>query len=170
MLTGALSAVVGAFVGWMLHVGYNRLKIIKINESGWNVILAEAANCHEYSIEFISAKILSPQYRLPTIAYQVSYPLLISHGLVSREEAIELSNYFSRVDDLNRGLENANSLLLAGNKDLLSELHDRNILKARSLKECYDEDMDAIKKRAIQKKNVMTRIWMLLKRGHDKTY
>ncbi len=48
MLTGGESAIVGALAGWMLHVVYNKVSIIKLSKSGWNAILAEAANCYEY--------------------------------------------------------------------------------------------------------------------------
>ncbi|HEX9810875.1 MAG TPA: hypothetical protein VGA88_02150 [Burkholderiales bacterium] len=77
--------------------------------------------------------IQSPLYRLPLIAYQTSYAVLLADGAVSESEVLTLGRFFSLVQDINRGLDNAAEANMSGGSHKLKAEFDRNRLKAEKL-------------------------------------
>jgi hypothetical protein len=78
---------------------------------------------------------MAPLYRLPLMTYQSSYPVLLTDGAVSESEVHVLERFFSQVQDINRGLDNAAEMHKAANQTGLTQEFQRNCLKARSLVE-----------------------------------
>jgi hypothetical protein len=64
---------------------------------------------------YLNDNIKAPLYRLPTQAFSYSLPVLLSEGDVKENEVRELESFFGWVQDINRGLDNANECLVSGN-------------------------------------------------------
>ena len=99
----------------------------------WCAIRAEMAQCKEKAETLLKDNIQSPLYRLPLIAYQTSYPVLLADGAVDENEVLALGNYFSQVQDINRGLDNSAEANMSGGSHKLKDEFDRNRLKAGKL-------------------------------------
>lgn len=99
------------------------------------MIRGELELCRERASTLLSDSIRSPLYRLPLSAYEVSFPLLLAEGALSETESLTMGRFFSQVQDINRGLDNAAAMLHANDTAGLNREYDRNLLKARRLVE-----------------------------------
>lgn len=89
--------------------------------------------CKEKAEMLLTGNIMSPLYRLPVIAYQVSYPVLLADGAVAEAEVLSLGRFFDQVQDINRGLDNAAQAKMGNDLHNLKTEYDRNLLKAERL-------------------------------------
>lgn len=98
----------------------------------WHAIRAEMILVKEKAEILLNDGIQAPLYRLPVVAYETSFPILLAEGAVTEEETKIVGRCFAQVQDINRGLENAAELYKAGNNKLNTE-YTRNYLKAKVL-------------------------------------
>lgn len=98
----------------------------------WHAIRAEMILVKEKVEILLNDGIQAPLYRLPVVAYETSFPILLAEGVVTEEEVKIVGRCFAQVQDINRGLENATELYKSGN-DKLNNEYERNCLKARTL-------------------------------------
>jgi hypothetical protein len=101
----------------------------------WCALRAEMSLCKEKLDNLLNDDIQSPLYRLPLIAYQISYPVLLADGAVSEEEVLILGRFFGLVQDINRGLDNTAAMHMSAAPmviEIASEFN-RNLMKAGSL-------------------------------------
>ncbi|MBI3545767.1 MAG: hypothetical protein HY081_04135 [Gammaproteobacteria bacterium] len=124
-------AIFGFLIG-LIPPWFSRKRRLRTH---WCALRAEILQCKEKSEALLNDNIQSPLYRLPNIAYQTSYPVLLADGAVDEKEVMVLGKFFGQVQDINRGLDNAAHIYMSdtpmGNK-LRSEF-DRNRLKAEKL-------------------------------------
>ena len=99
----------------------------------WHSLRAEALLCKKQAEGFLAANIMSPLYRLPVVAFERAFPILIAEGAVEEEELMNLSRFVSVVQELNRGLDDASGFVKANDDEHLRKSHGRNILKAEAL-------------------------------------
>lgn len=78
--------------------------------------------------------IAAPLYRLPTVTYQNAFPALLADGALSGVDITAVIQYFTEVETLNRGLDQAENRRSKGEfLDLVKIDHSRNLLKAERL-------------------------------------
>jgi hypothetical protein len=99
----------------------------------------------------------SPLYRLPLVAYEVSFPVLLSEGALSEEELLSVGRFYGQAQDINRGLDNAAVMLQSNDTAGLGREFGRNLLKARRLIES-DDSLYAVAKRVVDSR-VKRRWW-----------
>lgn len=99
----------------------------------WYAIRAEMLLSREKAEALLIAGIAAPLYRLPVIAYTTSFPILLSEGAVSEEEALQIGRCFAQIQDINRGLDYASEMNTSGNEEKLKQEYNRNCLKAKAL-------------------------------------
>jgi hypothetical protein len=58
--------------------------------------------------EFLRANVVASLYRLPTLSYSHSFPVLLADGVPSEAEARAVTQSSATVETLNRGLDQAN--------------------------------------------------------------
>ena len=104
----------------------------------WSVIRGEIELCRERASTLLTDAIQSPLYRLPLSAYETSFPVLLSEGALSEVESLTMGRFFSQVQDINRGMDNAAAMLNVNVTAGLDREYDRNLLKARQLVESRD--------------------------------
>lgn len=98
----------------------------------WHAILAEMVLLKEKAETLLNDQIRAPLYRLPVVAYETSFPILLAEGAVTEEEIKTIGRCFSLVQDINRGLDNVTELYKTGS-DKLEKEYERNCLKAKTL-------------------------------------
>lgn len=99
----------------------------------WHAIRAEMILAKEKAEILLNDGIQAPLYRLPVIAYETSFPILLAEGVVTEEETKMVGRCFAQVQDINRGLENATELYKTGDdklKKVFSLLNTRRRLMA----------------------------------------
>ena len=128
--TGLLGVVVGGVLGFTLGEVKEWLARRRRRKAHWLALSAEAEHCRELADEFLRANVMAPLYRLPTLSYSHSFPILLADGAPSEEEARAVTQFFSEVETLNRGLDQAND---ARNDDTRLQEFERNRLKAERL-------------------------------------
>ena len=136
-----LIAVLGAFLGWILHVLYEKVKTKNLIRSNIDSILQEFAACVEFCNEYLAAGILAPLYRLPIDTFKVSYPLLLEHGLIDKDLALKFILFYEKVCELNRGLDIAHDVYINDKNEKMSDIGSRNAGKAKSIIKMFDDDI-----------------------------
>ncbi|WP_434151119.1 hypothetical protein ACR2R6_06135 [Methylocaldum gracile subsp. desertum] len=99
----------------------------------WCALRAEIEQCREKAETLLRDNVESPLYRLPVMAYQISFPILLADGGVEENEVSVIGRFFSQTQDINRGLDNAAEMLKSGNDGQRKQEHDRNCLKVKGL-------------------------------------
>jgi len=99
----------------------------------WAALRAELELCRERASALLNDSVQSPLYRLPLIAYEASFPVLLGEGALSEGEALEVGRFYAEAQDINRGLDNAAAMLQANDRDELQRECNRNLLKAKRL-------------------------------------
>src|SRR6266540_4383100 len=101
----------------------------------WCALRADITQCTERAKTLLKDNIQSPLYRLPLIAYQTSYPILLADGAVTESEVLKLGEFFSLAQDINRGLDNAAQIYMSGDviANKLQSEFNRNRMKAEQL-------------------------------------
>jgi hypothetical protein len=99
----------------------------------WGALRAEATLCTEYANTLLRDGVMAPLYRLPTIAFEKAFPILLVEGELTEEQVLTLNRFFSQAQDINRGLENATRLAHAGDDARLQQEYGRLLLKANVL-------------------------------------
>lgn len=116
---------------------FDRRRKIKTH---WAALRAEANLCNEKAIEYMKVGVMAPLYRLPTIAFEKSFPVLLIEGELSEEESLSINRYFAQAQDINRGLDNATAMAHADQPKKLEVEYQRNFIKATELTIGTDED------------------------------
>jgi hypothetical protein len=98
----------------------------------WRAIHAEMILLKEKLETLLKDKVRAPLYRLPVVAYETSFPILLAEGAVTEEEIKTIGRCFNLVQDINRGIDNATELYKTGS-DKLEKEYKRNCLKVKAL-------------------------------------
>ena len=132
LLLVLLGFFLGLVPGW-----WSRKQRLKVH---WGALRAEVAICREKAETYLNDNVMSPLYRLPTKAYETSFPVLLSDAAVKEEEVRELSKFYGMVEDLNRGLDNAAELHKGNQTGALKTEYKRNCTKAQNITEPQQGD------------------------------
>jgi hypothetical protein len=104
----------------------------------WCALRADIDQCKEKAETLLRDQVMSPLYRLPLIAFKVSFPVLLADGAVNENEVRTIGRFFSWVEEINRGLDYAGEVVKAEDPQLLQQEFKRNCLKAKALIEHND--------------------------------
>lgn len=132
-------------LGFLTHWFQRAYRNHKRVRNHFGAIGVEADVSIDLAKQFIAHKVIAPSYRFPTMAYQSSFPILLSEGAIQRADAKALTKYFSLVDSINRGLDLVASIphteneVLEGDSKRLSRYNTRNISKTNELINNYPE-------------------------------
>lgn len=130
----------------------------------WCALRADMERCNEKAKKLLNDKIMSPLYRLPLLAYQVSFPVLLADGAVEENEVLSIGRFFNLAEELNRGLDNAAEMLKVGNNEKLKQEFNRNCLKAKALIEPNDgQDSLYTESRRIIDSKISAKCWQFRK-------
>jgi hypothetical protein len=124
-------AVVGGILGFALGEVKDWLARRRRRKAHWRALSAEAELCREMAEEFLRAGVMAPLYRLPTLCYAHSFPVLLADGAPNEAEARAVTQFFCEVETLNRGLDQANEA--RNDEPRLGDEFGRNRLKAERL-------------------------------------
>ena len=147
-----LGMLIGVLPSW-----FSRKRRLKTH---WSALRAEMNQCKEKAETVLSKDpaYLSPLYRLPLLSFQVSLPVLLADGALSESESLIVGRFYSQVQDINRGLDNAAEMLKADKKDMLKNEYSRNCLKSKGLIHpkdnqagLYDQAITIVNKKINQK-------------------
>ena len=128
-LTGA---GVGAVLGFVLSQTKDWLSRRRRRKAHWAALRAEIKYCGSQASTYLGDQVAAPLYRLPTIAYGHSLGALLSDGAVDEAEVEALITFYSEVETLNRGLDQAHDA--RGDGPTLENELRRNRVKAKRLK------------------------------------
>lgn len=126
-----LGAVVGGVLGFVLAEVKEWLARRRRRRAHWRALSAEADLCREMAEEFLRANVMAPLYRLPTLSYSHSFPVLLADGAPNETETRAVTQFFNEVETLNRGLDQSNEA--RNDESRLNAEFGRNRLKAEKL-------------------------------------
>jgi hypothetical protein len=106
----------------------------------WVALRAELQLCRERASTLLEDAIQSPLYRLPSITYEATFPVLLAEGALTEAQSLTIGRFFCQVQDINRGLDNAAAMLSGNDVPGLEREYRRNLLKARRLVETTAEE------------------------------
>lgn len=159
-----MTEFVFAFFGFLLGLlppWFNRKRRLKTH---WCALRAEMMLCKEKAEMLLNDNVMSPLYRFPVVAYQVSYPVVLADGAVAEDEVLALGRFFDQVHDINRGLDNAAQAKMNNDSHNIKTEYDRNLLKAERLVEEYNGEpsLFALAKLVVDRK-IALRWWQYAK-------
>jgi len=106
------AALVGAalgFAGPQLVAWWQKRKR---HRAYWSAMSAEIDLCREHAEAYLKDRVVAPLYRLSTIAYANGFPSLLGDGAVTGDETKTVLAFYGLVDQINRGLKQANDALV----------------------------------------------------------
>ena len=111
-VSGLAGVALGAWIGYWKELRQQK----KRHLSYWSAMSAEVDLCRDDANQYLKDAVIAPLYRLPTVAYQEGFPALLGDGAVSHDEAKAVLAFYGLVEQINRGLEQANDALEGGTK------------------------------------------------------
>jgi len=133
----ALTGLFGTALGFGLSTCKDDWDRRRQSQAHLAALKAELEYCGKTACGFLADTIKSPLYRLPTLSFQEAFPLLVAEGSFLEAEIYAVIEYFTGVETLNRGLDQATAVLGAedenNNNPRLEAEHGRNRLKATRL-------------------------------------
>lgn len=133
--TEVIAAFIGAVVGFVPGFLAGEFKDwwwrSRRRKAYWCALNAEIELCREMAQVFLAGRVMAPLYRLPTLSYLHSFPALLADGALSNLEAGAVTRFYSEVETLNRGLDQAHAV--RNEASLLAEEFERNQIKANKL-------------------------------------
>lgn len=98
---------------------------------------AEIRICADQADVYLCDKIPAPLYRLPLVAWNNAYPVLLAGGALKVEQVTSLHKFYNAVETFNRGLDQADAArdndTARGDNKSLREEHSRLIIKAKAI-------------------------------------
>ncbi len=101
----------GVIRGAIIASGVEWLQKRKRHVAYWSAMSAEIDLCREQAQGYLDDNVIAPLNRLPTIAYTNALPGLLGDGAVSGGEAKAVVSFYNLVEQINRGIEQANDAL-----------------------------------------------------------
>jgi len=120
----------------MLALWFDRKRRLK---GHFYALRAELMLCEEKAKIFLKDEIASPLYRMPLRVYEVAVPILLTENALSESETISLARFYSQAEDINRGLNNAATMLSQRDDEGLKREVGRLIAKAKTMVGPVDE-------------------------------
>ena len=111
-----LGILIGIVPSW-----FGRKRRLKTH---WSALRAEIIQCKNTAEGVLGTNpaVMSPLYRLPLLAFQVSLPVLLADGALSESEVSAISEFYSKAQDINRGLDNAAEMFKVDKEELTKHL------------------------------------------------
>ncbi|MGI0014419.1 MAG: hypothetical protein ACREBU_13395 [Nitrososphaera sp.] len=130
-----VDTIIGVVVGFLLSEIKDWCARKKRHTALWHALNAEIDFCKERASTYLQDNVMAPLYRLPVLSYINCMPVLLSDGALTENEVRPLVEFYTEVETLNRGLDNAAAMRADGDNEMLREEYDRNRLKATRLAE-----------------------------------
>jgi hypothetical protein len=127
------SGLVGVVVGWLLSEVVRRRDRSTRRGAQWGALRAEMHLCRGLADTYRRDPYKAPSYRLPTTAYRAAFAALLGDGAVAEDEARVLTEFFSEVETINRGLDYTQAARERNDEKALDEEVNRNHIKAGNL-------------------------------------
>lgn len=134
-----LERVVLVILGWILGFAADWRRRKRMRKAHWEMLGTEISICTKRANWYINRTVRAPLYRLPTSAFHVSFPVLVSEADLTADEFASLLEYYSWVEDINRGLDNASDAAKADNSTRLEKEEARIHSKCEELLSQYLE-------------------------------
>ncbi|MCW5605102.1 MAG: hypothetical protein KIT18_11215 [Burkholderiales bacterium] len=112
-------------LGFALGFGVDFVRRHRMKKAHWKILGAEIEVCNERAKWYLERTVSAPLYRLPTSAFSVSFPILVSEAAMDASEFSSLVKYYSWAEDINRGLEYAADAAGQGETERLKREENR---------------------------------------------
>lgn len=119
--------LLGVIVGATITQGTAWWQKRKRHFAYWSAMSAEVDLCRDQAQGYIADQVIAPLGRLSIVAYENGFPTLLADGAVTHDEAKAVLNFYGLVEQINRGLEQANEAIAGGTKT------DRSIYESMRL-------------------------------------
>lgn len=133
-----VGVVVGALIGFLSAELRELLARRRIRHGHLEALRAELELCSTIAGWYLSEQYMAPAYRLPTVAFDRSLPLLLAEGRpLSEDDSSAIMQYYVTVKSFNLCLELVHKAVWEKH-DSLGKQHSRAKIKARSLVSASD--------------------------------
>jgi hypothetical protein len=131
-------------LGFVLGTAATWLERRRRCRAHWAALWAEIGICERLARTYNTDGVAAPLYRLPVSAFGASFPALLTDGAVKSGEVDDLAWFWGWVQDINRGLDNADKAAHSGQTDQLNREVVRLQTKCRELLEGHGGNEAAI--------------------------
>lgn len=113
LTTNLLSAVAGGVATWLVSWWTRRTATL----GHWGAFLAELEICRDAAAAFLADEVQAPLGRLPMMAFNRAFPILIENGRMRPSQVRALTELYSVADWKNRSLEPTQSYVAGPLRD-----------------------------------------------------
>jgi hypothetical protein len=106
----------GVIIGAAITQGVAWWQKRKRHRAYWAAMRAEIEVCRDYASGYVDDQVIAPLYRLPSSAYENGFPNLLGDGVPDRDETKAVIEFYGFVDQINRGLKQADEATKGGHK------------------------------------------------------
>ncbi|MFC0668438.1 hypothetical protein ACFSKY_23040 [Azotobacter chroococcum] len=138
MLDKAIPILIGVVVGSIITTAISLYRDRKIYLANFSALMAEIDYCNKLASTYLDDKVKSPLYRLPTIIYKSSIPIILAAGKLTNSETESILNFFNEVDSLNRGLDQIERYRSSSDANETEQEFNRNKIKAGNIKSNHE--------------------------------
>jgi hypothetical protein len=132
-----LAPVLAAIVAFLLALLPQFINRKRQRKAHREALLAEINVCERHARIYLRDGVAAPLYRLPTIAFEKSFPHLLGDGVFGRQAVEDLEDFALMIEAINRGLDNAHAARDKHDGHRLLEEVGRNQSKCRDLLESH---------------------------------
>lgn len=129
------SSLIGVVAGVVLGYGLAELREFlrrdRERRGHLEALAVEIQVCSDLAGGYIVGKVMAPAYRMPLVAYERSFPILISEGILSLEEINAVARFYLNAGAFNLGVDQAQAVLMKRNEDRPPERLEHEVNRAR---------------------------------------
>ena len=129
----AIVGLGGVLLGFLLGLLPPWLERKKRRRVHFAALKGELEICADFAATYMRDNVQAPLYRLPDHAYSTAIPALLLDGALSGAEFKTLSEYYTLVWQLNRGLDSTDHFHRVEHHQLRNAEYERARLKAEQL-------------------------------------
>ena len=126
-----LGVVVGAALGYLGAELREFFRRKRERQGHFEALGVEIQICSDIARGDSGGKVRAPAYRMPLMAYQRSFPLLIADGVLSLEEINALARFYMNAAAFNYSLDQAQAVLMKKEEDRPPKRLENESFRAR---------------------------------------
>ncbi|MDO9461227.1 MAG: hypothetical protein Q7N95_14115 [Alphaproteobacteria bacterium] len=134
--------IAGVIVGFVLSLLPLFLERRRQRKGCKASLKAEIKHCGKAACDYLGDGVSAPLYRLPIVAWENAYPVLLAAGVFAEGQVESLLKFYNAVETFNRGLDQIDAAIgddkkIPKENDML-QLKNRLQLKAKAISSCSD--------------------------------
>jgi hypothetical protein len=125
------TVILGALLGYGIAEFRDWRRRVRERRGNFEALAAEIQLCANLAEGYLGNSVQVPTYRMPTTAYDRSFPMLLVDGVLKLSETDALMAYYINVRGFNLAVDQAQALIVRKEEDRPPKAFDREVKRAK---------------------------------------